>query len=724
MSPAQTKTLALLSALSCAALLFVFLPSEIYARNPLEFVTSQFSILTQLLAAALLTALVLWLPVWLPFPRWQKAWAALLGALFIALWVSSVFLVVDFGMLDGTRFDLSEHARTLTFHSVYFLLVLAASLFAVWRWPVYLGRGISFIGAGLVLIAGMNFYVTERSEGSQSRAIDLTEVTRFSSKSNLLIVLMDTFQSDVLHYLLEQDPALAEELDGFVFYPDTLGVAPSTYLTMPAVHSGSSYDLQLSLSEYYDLGVRRGSFLSELARKGYQVDLINPIAGACPDDVNICRGQAGLLSHADEELDAEVSRLADLSLFRAFPGLSKHWVFDGSSGPITRWRQEVALAGLEEKIYRGNTVQNLLAENLWVDNGPPTARLVHLFNTHPPYMFNQDCEFIGVVKAMDQQHMRWQIDCAMQHFRQLISALKDQQAYDNTLIILTADTGVGNIYGADDLSSTYAQEHGLKPGEFGRLIGGANPVLAIKFPAAQGPLRESGVQAQLSDIPQTVCTAMGDCSIEAGINLRDAEPSQRSRIYHYYRFKHEYWGLDHIPGIVTYSVNGPLWLKSSWVRQTERTPPKQVATVHFSDEDEEDLFGFGWSYPEVNEEGITKRWSNAEQAELFLNLPGGRDLALEFQVLSAPGLDGQEMRLSLNGEVLGSRQLDNRVQNITFEAPAALLNQPVSELLLEFAQVLEPESADQRTISVSFYELTIYPLAEPEKASKSENLKN
>jgi len=167
-----------------------------------------------------------------------------------------------------------------------------------------------------------------------------------------------------------------------------------------------------------------------------------------------------------------------------------------------------------------------------------------------------------------------------------------------------------------------------------------------------------------------------------------------------------------------------LWLKSSWVRQTERTPPKQVATVHFSDEDEEDLFGFGWSYPEVNEEGITKRWSNAEQAELFLNLPGGRDLALEFQVLSAPGLDGQEMRLSLNGEVLGSRQLDNRVQNITFEAPAALLNQPVSELLLEFAQVLEPESADQRTISVSFYELTIYPLAEPEKASKSENLKN
>jgi hypothetical protein len=42
---------------------------------------------------------------------------------------------------------------------------------------------------------------------------------------------MDQFQSDVLQQIIDQDPLLREQMDGFRFYPDTLGVAPTTYLT-------------------------------------------------------------------------------------------------------------------------------------------------------------------------------------------------------------------------------------------------------------------------------------------------------------------------------------------------------------------------------------------------------------------------------------------------------------------------------------------------------------
>jgi hypothetical protein len=713
MSCESARTLAILAALFCSILVFIFLPSEIYSRNPLEFVSTPTLLLENLVPIGLLLATILFLPVLIPLSTWQKIYATFLGSAFLGLWVSSVFLVADFGMLDGTSFNLSVHTRILAFHSAWFCLALVSCAIGIWRWPQEMTRAIIFIGIGLLVIGAVNFYTANTNQEGRWESVSVTDISRFSREQNLLIVLMDTFQSDVLQQIVEQGPEVDDQLDGFLFYPDTLGVAPSTYLTMPAFHSGKGYDGNMSLSEYYDLGVREGSFLTKLAQNGYQVDIINPIAGACPREISTCRRQESLLLHAREVTEVESSRLADLGLFRAMPGLSKQWVFDGTSGPVTRIRNDVPLSGLEQRIYQGNTVLKLVTENLWADNGPPTAKFLHLFNSHPPYMFDDACQFIGVTKVLDRAHMTQQIRCAMSWVFILMEKMKATGVYDNTMIILMADTGAGSIYGADDLSSLYAQQHGVKPGDLGRLIGGANPVLAIKFPNEHGSLQESTVQAQLTDIPRTVCEALQECSIKDGANLINVDTTSRKRIYNYYQFKHEYWGLDHIPGIVKYAINGPLWLESSWSRETPPKEPQQVANVSFSDQDQPEIFGTGWSYPEVSDAGISKRWSTADKAEMFLTLPIGVDVTLEFQVLSAPGLNNQVMSINLNGELVGSRRLDDRVQHVTVTVPKRMITKPTSDLLLEFSQVREPDSKSERRLSVSFYRLNIYSTAEP-----------
>ena len=119
----------------------------------------------------------------------------------------------------------------------------------------------------------------------------------------------------------------------------------------------------------------------------------------------------------------------------------------------------------------------------------------------------------------------------------------------------------------------------------------------------------------------------------------------------------------------------------------------------------------GWGEVEVNERGNSKRWSVAERSELFLPLPAGHDLTLAFRVLSASGLDNQNMTVRVNGEELGSRKLENQVQTVTFDVPKALVIAPVTKVVLEFSQVRDPKSADKRRISVSFYELKITQLS-------------
>jgi hypothetical protein len=699
---------ALLAAVFTSGLVFLFLPSELFLRNPTEFVSTIGPLMLYLALWGMALAVLLCIPLALPLAGWQRIWGSLLGGLALSVWVSGVFLVPDLGALDGASFDLNLHRETLNRHSVVFGAVLIAACLISWYWPRYLAWALVILGAGLTVITVNNLLAVGKMRKAPFETVDPRQIARFSDRQNLLILVLDTFQSDLLQAIIEQDPTIREKLDGFEFYPDTLGVAPTTYLTMPAFHSGLQYNRMTSLNDFYALGVRQNSFLGELARSSYQVDIVNPIAGACPDGMNTCKNQENLLWTEGDVLVEEASRLADLAILRAAPGRLKPRVFDGSSGLVTRVRAGIYLTGLEQRIYMANTVLQLVIENLWVDGNPPTAKLIHLLNTHPPFMFDAQCRFIGVKKEMDRAHQTDQTECAMQWFLSLLTAMKDAGVYDNSMIVLTADTGAGSTYADDDLSSLYAQRHGLEPGAMGRLIGGANPVLAIKYPGRRGVLAESDLQAQLTDLPRTVCESLGDCAMPYGIDLRTAEPATRARAYHYYRWKHEYWGHATIPGIRQYTVRGPLWLESSWRESPASGDPQRLVGIGFTQDDDPAVFRANWGEVEDTGSDIGKRWATGHRAELSLPLPAEENLILQFYILPAPGLENQEVSIRLNGQLVDRRILKEGMQEIIATLPVNHLSRERSSLVFEFSQLLPPQKADARHLAAAFFGLSVY----------------
>ena len=117
---------------------------------------------------------------------------------------------------------------------------------------------------------------------------DASALFRFSTTKNVLVVLLDSLQSDIFDEVVRENPDLEDALDGFTLYVDTAGVAPSTYLSMPAIHSGLEYDRTSSLRAYGQEGVIRGSFLNALSHNGYEAAVVNPHAGLCPENVKVC----------------------------------------------------------------------------------------------------------------------------------------------------------------------------------------------------------------------------------------------------------------------------------------------------------------------------------------------------------------------------------------------------------------------------------------------------
>ncbi len=698
----------IIAAVFVSILTFLFLPSEIYLRNPVEFVSTPSLLARDLLVWSSVAAIVLTLPALIPVSGWQRAWLMLLGSLAFALWVSGVFLVPDFGSMDGTSFHLERHTAILNVHTVIFIVALATAAFGMWKWPGYMIRGLVVLGAGLAVLTVNNFYSVSASQDAQFEPVDPAEIALFSSEKNLLILVLDTFQSDILQEITETQPGLRDALDGFQFFPDTLGVAPTTYLTMPAFHSGVSYDRLISLPAFYDQGIRQDSFLGELARNDYRVDIVNPIAGVCPEDVDVCKNQEHLLLNSRQVTETEALRLADLGIFRATPGQLKKLVFQNGSGIASRVLNEIPLTGLEHRIYNANSILQMVADELTTTERSPTAKLIHLLNTHPPFMFDEECVFIGVTQIIDRGHQTRQTECAMKWVLYLFDAMKQGGVYDNSLIILTADTGAGSIHAEDDLSSLYAQQHGVAPGELGRLIGGANPVLAIKQPGARGAMQTSLIQAQLTDIPKTVCVSTGDCSNGLGLDLGSDRDELRARIYHYYQFKHEYWGLDYIPGITQYSVLGPLWLESSWTQSPDDGAPQEILRLDFSNEDEPGVFGTGWGAVETESERVSKRWAIASQAELLLPLPTGKNLVFLFKTYQAPSANQQEMTLKVNDQIIGSRTLREGLWDVYMPVPATVISDGQARILLEFSELQSPGNSDERELAAAFFSLAVY----------------
>ncbi len=121
------------------------------------------------------------------------------------------------------------------------------------------------------------------------------------------------------------------------------------------------------------------------------------------------------------------------------------------------------------------------------------------------------------------------------------------------------------------------------------------------------------------------------------------------------------------------------------------------------------LQGSGWSFPELNREGISFQWATAPEAELGMPFASTRDRVIRFRALpfSYEQAPVQTVELVLNSKLLGSVELSQGWSEHELLAPASAWRGGPDILILRFgrtnspAQVV-PGSGDRRFLSAAF----------------------
>lgn len=689
-TPARPASHIALAALLAPSVVLVFVPTELYVANS-PFLG--FPLVTHLLLAlpaVLIAAACLFIALrFAPRRAVDVATPALIAAGLTA-WALATFLRDGGGRLLGRQFI--EPPQPSPPSLLYYAAL--AGCFAVFfhlgrKWPAAVAR------LGWALLGLLTAYAAYAVVSDGKRMPDFlgaSRVTQFSqTQPNVVVLLVDSLQNDLALSILKEDTRLADELEGFVYYRNAISTSPSTYGSIPAIHSGITLQATPSLSETYELGVRKRSFMADLARQGYVTSAINPIRGICPEGTAFCSTTNVTADGFLHSVVAQSLYLVDLTVYRLAPRELRNQVYNEGE-----WLLSTALPTGRYSEHAAATFDQF-RKALTLDSATPTARYIHLFHAHQPFTVDADCREGDLVYTPEAA--REAAHCALRMVASMVRTLRSKGVYDNTLIIVLADHGLGIVTGPDG-NLRYEYDDPFK-----RMVTFASAAMAVKRLGAFGALTVSDDLVSIADVRKIVCEQTDACEKTAA-PLPDGDRPAPARRFSHYDWEAQFHTAtveDRMSSVEHFIVRGDHRVHWSWMPVMDPAG-FEVSKVQFSSADPEAVFGPGWSPPYGSGEH-TWRCAIGDAAQLYLNLPDGSP-KITFFLKNGPANLDQRVTVRLNGTPVGEIRPSMSGSSHSVGVPAAIRGRTPAIVTFSFSQSIPPPG-DPRPIGGCFFSLSV-----------------
>lgn len=589
-APAAT---ALLAAAAFVLTLFLFTPARIFIGNFMEFDSMFHESMLVFLAGSLVLSGFLARLVW-AIRGWERAFrlaVSLLCALAFLAWLQGTFLLWPYGVLDGRDIDWRSLARyglidTAVWAAVILFAVLRSDLVA----RIARLLGVALIAAQLASVA-WSWTSMPRDQSFKERESDADTLYRFSSRRNVIVLILDTFQSDFFQDIVRDDADLAAAFDGFTYFRNALTGSDGTILSVPYLLTAKAYDNSVPYLEYVKASYLANSLPKTLKEYGFRLDLYPLFSFTVWDDfsgVELARRKLRDWRGFFEEQ----AFLADLSLFRCSPHFVKplvyrdqHWLLSevvsrhGDRGGARAGSRggEASPADSPTRIYAREyeNLRILINKNRdprFIDAMLRTAtvadddgafKFYHLKGIHLPLFMNEDLEF-EEMDAFRASSLR-QGTGILKIAAMFLERLRELGVYDDSLIFIIGDHGSGVADAKINVTShaNTFNRGGPYPGNFPSFKSAGIPLILAKRIGARGALRTSDAPVSLGDIPQTVVEELGlEASFPGRSMFEVGEGEERERIYR--AFVGPQQDVVYVAPIVEYAVNGHSWDDTSW----------------------------------------------------------------------------------------------------------------------------------------------------------------
>ncbi len=436
-----------LALLAIVITLCIYVPGLIYFTQR-EYFTNYY---LELIAAPLLymsgAALLVWVFLSLLPRTGLKYMSSVLLVLALLIWLQADIFAVSYGALDGSGIEFEPFDQ----RGLWELIIVLVSVVLAWVFNQFINKHFSLI-IGLILLGqclltGFNV-INEPADKPEIKALD-KEFFNYSSKKNVIVIILDTFGGDVFESIIEKYPEFKKGYQGFVSYTDAISNYPATKGSLPSLLTGQMIPKDYELLDFIDEVVSERGLPAHFEEQGYEVSVVSVFSWFRNFYAKRFMFEPPFLP---EELKAyNAAMLFDYSLFRVVPHYLKELVYDQG-----HWLASGRVATHTEipntEAERANLFLELMTDDAVVTDEVPRFKLIHVTTPHPKFVYDQDCRKGTLAKKASTRHyMEQQSVCALRKLDALFEKYKALGVYDDALIVVASDHGDRNF---DEMSLT------------------------------------------------------------------------------------------------------------------------------------------------------------------------------------------------------------------------------------------------------------------------------
>ena len=554
-----------------AAAAFVLGSAASYFQNIDEFTFSLTELAPYLLAITLVLAALLFVMAWLVSARFPSARYWLIPYVAVTMWLQGAFNVPAYGPFDGSAIPweafTGQHLK-----DAGILLVVGAAMYLLRRnlreHPLLLPAALVFIQLSSAIVSARPVQAMPVSNPPDN------EIYRFSTSENVILVVLDAFQTDALQEILNRRPEFRDALAGFTYYPNTVGFHPSTAGSIPALFIGEHYRNEEPVVDFRRLIFSRRSIVSDFKQKDFQIDIISRGGFPAPREGRRWVSQRVLAEHLAiswrNALEQAVV-VAESTLFRSSPQVLRKVLYGEGVWLLS---SQVFRRYPQNSRHRSDLqIVEQMDARAYASGGRPVFKFVHFYTPHLPIVLGANLE--PVSRPFSRAAYVDQAEASIRLVLRFLSTLQRIRAYDASRIVVVGDHGRGGVTVKSALLESLGKDEGEPNGELARAMSGGLPLFLAKAEGASGPLRVDHAPVSLADVaPSLLAGATAATKRFGGYSVfTDTIPADRRREFLYYHWDDLGWNAAYLDPMTVYTVDGHAWLRSSWkAGQTIRRP--------------------------------------------------------------------------------------------------------------------------------------------------------
>ncbi len=380
--------------------------------------------------------------------RLNAALYSLCVAILLFFYIQGNFIPRPYGVLNGVDIDwAAEKYRKLTFLSIAFATMALVAWLATLsmrsaRKNIFsVGRCICLALLGIQILSmvalTLKYRMSQESFGNRTIAVTYDKWLEFSPSNNVIMVMLDSFDGRDMNTIIngEEERFVRDSLRDFTYYPDTLGLYPTTKCALPHILTGITYTNELPYKEYIEKAYIGNPLYLEMKRLGYS-------ACAYVSHSRYVNSRGSIFENFHEtrySLASPFSFVKTLYRMVAFNYLP-HPMKKGlvvTANDFMPFRRLVSHSSKPYFFGTQKVYQNLCNSEAVLGDNANVFRFYHLYGSHPPPVFGKDLVSDPGRKytSADQS-----LGC-ITFLREFLGKLKKIGVYDSSTIIVLADHG-------------------------------------------------------------------------------------------------------------------------------------------------------------------------------------------------------------------------------------------------------------------------------------------